>query len=91
MVLAGRPTPDAVTALLRRARPDDLLRRADLYGAMLALAPDRDGGGSSRLRVAVSAGEALPAEIGAAWEERFGAPILDGLGSTEMLHISSPP
>ena len=58
-----------------------------LYGAMLALPPDRHDSDSSRLRIAVSAGEALPAEIGTAWEERFGAPILDGLGSTEMLHI----
>ena len=87
VVLAGRPTPDAVTALLREHRPTIFYGVPTLYGAMLALPPDGDGDGSSRLRVAVSAGEALPAEIGTAWEERFGAPILDGLGSTEMLHI----
>ena len=87
VVLAGRPTPDAVMALLREHRPTIFYGVPTLYGAMLALPPEGDGAGSSRLRVAVSAGEALPAEIGTAWEERFGAPILDGLGSTEMLHI----
>jgi benzoate-CoA ligase len=39
------------------------------------------------LRLSVSAGEALPAELGRAWQERFGSPILDGIGSTEMTHI----
>ena len=87
VVLAGRPTPDAVMALLREHRPTIFYGVPTLYGAMLAHPPGNEGGGPSRLRLAVSAGEALPAEIGAAWEERFGAPVLDGLGSTEMLHI----
>ena len=87
VVLPGRPTPDAVTALMREHRPTIFYGVPTLYGAMLALPPGAEGDGSSRLRLAVSAGEALPAEIGAAWEARFGAPILDGLGSTEMLHI----
>ena len=111
VVLAGRPTPDAVAALLRKHRPTIFYGVPTLYGAMLAQPPGADeggaargqdgarvaedgqppgighGDGASRLRLAVSAGEALPAEIGAAWEERFGAPILDGLGSTEMLHV----
>ncbi len=87
VVLAGRPTPDAVTALLREHRPTIFYGVPTLYGAMLAQPSGSPGDGSPRLRLAVSAGEALPAEIGTAWEERFGAPILDGLGSTEMLHI----
>ena len=87
VVLAGRPTPDAVMAILREHRPTIFYGVPTLYGAMLALPADASGDSASRLRLAVSAGEALPAEIGAAWEERFGAPILDGLGSTEMLHI----
>ena len=87
VVLAGRPTPDAVMALLREHRPTIFYGVPTLYGAMLALPADDHPGSSSPLRLAVSAGEALPAEIGAAWEARFGAPILDGLGSTEMLHI----
>ncbi|MBX3637048.1 MAG: benzoate-CoA ligase family protein, partial [Rubrivivax sp.] len=40
-----------------------------------------------RMRVATSAGEALPADIGKRWTEHFGIEILDGIGSTEMLHI----
>ena len=87
VALAGRPTPDAVMAILREHRPTIFYGVPTLYGAMLALPAGAAGGGASRLRLAVSAGEALPAEIGAAWEARFGAPILDGLGSTEMLHI----
>ena len=87
VVLAGRPTPDAVMAVLREHRPTIFYGVPTLYGAMLALPSDAAGDGAPRLRLAVSAGEALPAEVGAAWEERFGAPILDGLGSTEMLHI----
>ena len=87
VVLAGRPTPDAVMAILHEHQPTIFYGVPTLYGAMLALPSSDAADGSSRLRLAVSAGEALPAEIGAAWEERFGAPILDGLGSTEMLHI----
>ena len=87
VVLAGRPTPDAVMSILREHRPTIFYGVPTLYGAMLALPPGDAADGSSRLRLAASAGEALPAEIGSAWEERFGAPILDGLGSTEMLHI----
>ena len=87
VVLAGRPTPDAVMALLREHQPTIFFGVPTLYGAMLALPPGGFEDGSSRLRLAVSAGEALPANIGTAWEARFGAPILDGLGSTEMLHI----
>ena len=87
VALAGRPTPDAVMEVLREHRPTIFYGVPTLFGAMLALPAQSRGGGSSRLRLAVSAGEALPADIGAAWEERFGAPILDGLGSTEMLHI----
>ena len=87
VVLAGRPTPDAVMSILREHQPTIFYGVPTLYGAMLALPPGDAADGSSRLRLAASAGEALPAEIGSAWEERFGAPILDGLGSTEMLHI----
>ena len=87
VVLAGRPTPDAVMGLLREHQPTIFYGVPTLYGAMLALPGEDAADGSRRLRLAVSAGEALPAEIGTAWEARFGAPILDGLGSTEMLHI----
>src|SRR5258705_11219991 len=41
----------------------------------------------SRLRICPSAGEALPESVGNAWKARFGVDILDGVGSTELLHI----
>jgi benzoate-CoA ligase len=41
----------------------------------------------SSLRLCLSAGEALPAQIGEDWEKAFGVPVLDGIGSTEMLHM----
>ena len=87
VVLAGRPTPDAVMALMRAHRPTIFYGVPTLYGAMLADPANGRATASSALRLAVSAGEALPAEIGRAFEQRFGAPVLDGLGSTEMLHI----
>jgi benzoate-CoA ligase len=56
------------------------------YAAFLAsaAAPAR---GDVKLRRCVSAGEALPIEVGRRWSERYGLDILDGIGSTEMLHI----
>ncbi|MDP6707911.1 MAG: benzoate-CoA ligase family protein, partial [Alphaproteobacteria bacterium] len=58
-----------------------------LLGAILADSNLTRESGSERLRLCVSAGEALPKHIAERWEERFGAPVLDGIGSTEMLHI----
>jgi benzoate-CoA ligase family protein len=46
-----------------------------------------DRQGSPRLRASISAGEALPKHVGEKWRARFGSDILDGIGSTEMLHI----
>ena len=43
--------------------------------------------GGARLRICTSAGEALPESVGNAWKSRFGVDILDGVGSTELLHI----
>ena len=56
------------------------------YAAFLAgtAAPERS---DIKVRVSVSAGEALPADVGRRWSERYGNDVLDGLGSTEMLHI----
>ena len=56
---------------------------SDLYAAI----GDGPVPGAGRLRLSVSAGEALPAEIGRRWRELTGTDILDGVGSTEMLHI----
>ena len=81
-----RPTPDAVLALMRQHRPTVLCGVPTLYAAMVAhgVGP---GAGSDRLRRCISAGEALPAHVGAEWARLVGVDILDGIGSTEMLHI----
>ncbi len=83
ITLAGRPTPDAVRRILDEYRPTIFFGVPTLYGAILGAA----GENKVDLRLCVSAGEALPPPIGEAWEDRFGVPIIDGLGSTEMLHI----
>ena len=56
-----------------------------LYAALLAHPEIGPGAGSDRLRLCVSAGEALPAHLGERWREVAGVDILDGIGSTEML------
>ena len=80
-----RPTPEGMFALLEETRPSVFFGVPTLYAAMLAhpRLPTTLG----RVRLCVSAGEALPAPLWERWRERFGVEILDGLGSTEMLHI----
>lgn len=82
----GRPTPDGVTALLDDERPSIFYGVPTLYAGMVAHM-DAQGATGADLRRCVSAGEALPEEVGKAWERLTGCEILDGVGSTEMLHI----
>ena len=82
-----RPTPDAVQSILRQHRVSLFFGAPTLYAAMLAAPSLGKGAGSDRLRMCVSAGEALPEDVGKRWKERVGADILDGIGSTELLHI----
>jgi len=82
----GRPTPEAVAALMRAHRPSVFCGVPTLYAAMLAAGIGK-GAGSDRLRRCISAGEALPEAVGQRWQEAVGVEILDGIGSTEMLHI----
>jgi benzoate-CoA ligase len=86
VLMAERPTPDAVFKRLTEHRPTIFGGVPTLYASMLAspACPPRE---ALRLRACTSAGEALPEEIGKRWRERFGVDILDGIGSTEMLHI----
>jgi benzoate-CoA ligase len=86
VLMAERPSPASVYARLRTHRPTIFYGVPTLYAAMLA-APDLPRREELALRACVSAGEALPAEIGRRWTEHFGVEILDGIGSTEMLHI----
>jgi 4-hydroxybenzoate-CoA ligase len=87
VLLATRPTPEEVFATLGAHRPTIFFGVPTLYAAMLAHAAADPALSLPGLRACVSAGEALPAEVGHAWKRRFGVDILDGVGSTEMLHI----
>jgi len=87
VLLTGRPTPDAVFEVMRRTQPTIFYGVPTLYAAMLAHKDIGKGAGSDRLRLCVSAGEALPKHVGERWREVVGVDIIDGIGSTEMLHI----
>jgi benzoate-CoA ligase len=86
VLMAERPTPASVFARLREHQPTIFYGVPTLFGAMLA-SPELPARGALRMRRCTSAGEALPAHIGRRWTDHFGVEILDGLGSTEMLHI----
>jgi benzoate-CoA ligase len=86
VLLPSRPTPADVFGLLRRFKPTIFYGVPTLYAGLLA-DPERPARSDLALRVCTSAGEALPAEIGRRWTEAYGCEILDGIGSTEMLHI----
>jgi benzoate-CoA ligase family protein len=82
-----RSTPELVYDLITRERPTVLFTAPTFYAALLAY-PEADFRYDlSSLRFAVSAGEALPKPLFDAWKRRFRMEILDGIGSTEMLHI----
>ncbi|MBI4276082.1 MAG: benzoate-CoA ligase family protein [Rhizobiales bacterium] len=83
---AERPTPDGVSALLKKHPITVFFGVPTFYGAFLAspAAPQRS---ELKLRRAISAGEALPPDIAKRFAERYGVEISDGLGTTEMLHI----
>ena len=87
ILLPGRPTAESVTAVLRETCPTVFCGVPTLYAAMVAALEGRRPEGARRLRRCISAGEALPAEVGARWAKIFGVDILDGVGSTELLHI----
>ena len=87
VLMAERPTPESVMHRLKAQKPTIFYGVPTLYGAILATDEHPIVPGDLSLRRCVSAGEALPEGVARVWEERFGVPILDGLGSTEMLHI----
>ena len=87
ILLPERPTPESVFRTLKQYQPTLFGGVPTLYAAMLNHAAGTRENSSQQLRQCISAGEALPAEVGKAWAEKFGVDILDGIGSTEMLHI----
>jgi benzoate-CoA ligase len=86
VLMAERATPASIIARLRQHRPSVFSGVPTLYASLLASGQLPQPHESS-LRVCNSAGEALPEDIARRWHERTGVDIVDGIGSTEMLHI----
>ncbi len=90
LLMAERPTPDAVfkrlTGGVGKVKPTAFYGAPTGYAGMLA-SPALPSRGDVALRIVSSAGEALPAELGERFKRHFGVDIVDGIGSTEMLHI----
>ncbi|QPP05428.1 benzoate-CoA ligase family protein [Streptomyces bathyalis] len=80
-----RPTPEVIAERVSADRPTLFFGVPTFYAGMLAA--DLPADLMSSVRLAVSAGEALPAPLLHRWQEHFGVKIIDGLGSTEALHI----
>ncbi|MCP9628149.1 benzoate-CoA ligase family protein [Rhodopseudomonas palustris] len=84
---AERPTPAVIYGLMQRYNPTIFCGVPTLFAAMLNDPALKSETAGARLRICTSAGEGLPESVGLAWKARFGADILDGVGSTELLHI----
>jgi benzoate-CoA ligase family protein len=82
-----RATPDLVYGLVTSERPTVLYTAPTFYAALLAYPEENFRYDLSSLKFCVSAGEALPKPLFDRWKARFGTEIIDGIGSTEMLHI----
>ncbi len=82
-----RPTPARMFALLNKYNPTIFYGAPTLFASMLNDQAAKSERAGARLRICTSAGEALPETVGNAWKARFGVDILDGVGSTELLHI----
>jgi len=86
VLMAERPTPQATFKRLVEQQATVFYGAPTGYGGMLA-SPDLPEKAQVALRLCSSAGEALPRDIGERWTARFGCEIIDGIGSTEMLHV----
>ncbi len=87
IMLSERPTPEAVLATLDQHQPTVFYSVPTSYLALLHHAEKTGRTSLGRVRVCVSAGEPLPKHVYETWLERFGVEIVDGIGSTEILHI----
>jgi len=86
VLFQGRPTPDGVADIIAAEKPTIFCGVPTLYAALVQHLQSV-GTSDAPLRTCISAGEALPEEIGKSWHALWGVDILDGVGSTEMLHI----
>ncbi len=86
LLMAERPTPAAVFQRWLEHRPTVFFGAPTGYAGLLA-APELPPRSAVAMRLCVSAGEALPREIGERFAAHYGVDVIDGIGSTEMLHI----
>ena len=86
LLFNGRPTPEMAVKIIAEEKPTIFCGVPTLYAATIAHL-ERAGVPGGALRLCISAGEALPEEIGMKWRALWDVDILDGVGSTEMLHI----
>ena len=82
-----KPTAEIISRILKDARPTIFFAVPVVYNLLLEYHHEKQQLDCSSLRMCVSAGEALPAHLGERWEKTFSVPVLDGIGSTEMLHM----
>jgi len=87
VLMAERPTPESCMRTMKRTNPTIFHGVPTLFAAMLADPNCTPENGSNRLRLCASAGEALPADVGQRFNDLFGVEIIDGVGSTEFLHM----
>lgn len=82
-----KPVPNVIGRVFRELRPTIFFGVPVVYRMLLEHHRQGNVLDTSSLRLCVSAGEALPAQLGEEWQETFGVELLDGIGSTEMLHM----
>lgn len=82
-----KPSPEVISRILTKYKPTILFSVPVIYRLLLDHHKNVSPLDCSSLRLCVSAGEALPAQLGEEWEETSGVEVLDGIGSTEMLHM----
>jgi benzoate-CoA ligase family protein len=82
-----KPTADVIARIFKDSRPTIFFAVPVVYNLLLEHHRNKEPLDCSSLRLCISAGEALPAHLGEEWERNFGVQLLDGIGSTEMLHM----
>ena len=82
-----KPTPEVISKVFSHHKPTIFFAVPVIYNMLMDYHRRTGALDCSSLRLCISAGEALPAKIGEDWEQTFGVPVLDGIGSTEMLHM----
>jgi len=87
VLLPGRPMPDVVFDMIDKYKPTIFYSVPTSYAALMQVAEKAGRTDLGSVRMCVSAGEPLPKPIFERWRDRFGIEILDGIGSTEILHI----